>query len=1002
MRKLACVVAVVAASYGLAGCEDGPNQTYTPAPPNAAEAWNGPSANGIPEGATLSGSAKQGYDAGFGGTNANTLCTADQEKAIWSKAFKQPIQLPGLAAGLDIAGGYNKDGVYNLNDKNPYDPALESWTGATVEQAEKVLCQGTPDSVFNGVTNTMGWGNGCPNCEVSALYNMNNRHIHELIFQYGYQGGLVAKSSDGRSVYSIQLDKKPIQVSRGGAEATDLLLEWGSGTAAVYKTANEVYDALRNTYAPGFPPEPEGQTCQASGHCIVGNNLTQGGYLYFPPLSLAVYVENTTAPQPSASIINLIQLTLFKLFPFSVSGNLLKLDARGEGPISLTPNPSGQDPSATCKYFLGMRFGDFDRSCVQVYSGELASQNTVMEKKLLGGLTHSDETYGFGDVVGIDPQVVASTLPSDKVVADTDTPRDDDVIYEFRIDQNALGKLANDYTDNDVAKKKDLHGSGMLMLEWANLVQKYARENLHVTTDLGDEDCIANPAKPKNGKKCSGIEGILTTAPPGLARQRNPLSGAANAVATYPRNALGRAAVKAQPSYAAGFHPGTWRAAFCTDVPDATPPAGTGTAHGFRCTDGYMFEAMQDAAQKAFPSPTPLELQSRRFFFKQWIKALVKYLQSAEDPNADLGTIDANPVDEDNLFFDSEGGNFEKAEYVFRNTVDSAKQPPTVLDVATNLTTSVINDFTFLRYNLRGEKLLYSVLQTKHGEPGAEPLFLSNIVGSPVLRSAYPSYRCATNPAGDDECTPGVPGNPTYAGYEAAFGRTALHIAARQEPASPAPLTVDTQGPNGTYPMIRSAMVTLPIWRNPFDPETASPDDPTASALLTHVPPGASSGFSVTVDGSRDKFHAAHALALTGETLAGTLYYDFASFSHDDGTKEERPVVRALMTEDYLGLIFACARPSEHAPSPGSLQGADILAVRMYDNAADILGWIAKHPDAVDACGIQIKYSSYGNYPDFISFNNNGVRLGLNPGFGGAVVADAVLFDPNVVPGLGQ
>jgi len=74
----------------------------------------------------------------------------------------------------------------------------------------------------------------------------------------------------------------------------------------------------------------------------------------------------------------------------------------------------------------------------------------------------------------------------------------------------------------------------------------------------------------------------------------------------------------------------------------------------------------------------------------------------------------------------------------------------------------------------------------------------------------------------------------------------------------------------------------------------------------------------------------------------------------------------------------------------------------MYDNAATILDWLAQHPGAQAACGVQLKYSIYGNYPDYVSSLTNGVRFGLNPGFGGSVVSDVTVFDPNVVASLGQ
>jgi hypothetical protein len=80
----------------------------------------------------------------------------------------------------------------------------------------------------------------------------------------------------------------------------------------------------------------------------------------------------------------------------------------------------------------------------------------------------------------------------------------------------------------------------------------------------------------------------------------------------------------------------------------------------------------------------------------------------------------------------------------------------------------------------------------------------------------------------------------------------------------------------------------------------------------------------------------------------------------------------------------------------------DVLAVRMYDYGVNILSWLTAHPGAISDCGIQIKYSIYGNYPDYISSLTNGVRFGLNAGQGGSVVVDGTLFDPNVVATLGQ
>src|SRR5262249_47026541 len=123
---------------------------------------------------------------------------------------------------------------------------------------------------------------------------------------------------------------------------------------------------------------------------------------------------------------------------------------------------------------------------------------------------------------------------------------------QLTIDQEDVGTIANDYTNNDVTMAKDWHGNGLLTLEWANLVQQYMKAAYGVTADLGDADCIANAAQPATaGKVCSGIEGIVTTAPPALAP------------ATMAFNALGAGGVQVDPTLAIGMKPGTWYSVFC-------------------------------------------------------------------------------------------------------------------------------------------------------------------------------------------------------------------------------------------------------------------------------------------------------------------------------------------------------------------------------------------------------------------------------------------------------
>src|ERR1700678_2492462 len=91
-RTIATVIRVALVGAALAGaaCEDGPSQTFSPAPTGAANVWNGTPANGgIPaEAGIFVSKATEGFDAQVGGQNANNLCTAVQEKVVWTDNFQ--------------------------------------------------------------------------------------------------------------------------------------------------------------------------------------------------------------------------------------------------------------------------------------------------------------------------------------------------------------------------------------------------------------------------------------------------------------------------------------------------------------------------------------------------------------------------------------------------------------------------------------------------------------------------------------------------------------------------------------------------------------------------------------------------------------------------------------------------------------------------------------------------------------------------------------------------
>jgi hypothetical protein len=1092
-RSVATFITIAAALLGVA-CEDGPSQTFTPEPQGAGNVINGSrGAGGLGDASFYTSPAQQGFEASTGGgTNPNDLCTATQEKQVWQDNFSAPIVPPGLGAGIDIAGGpAGTNGIWGYDPNclsysgcmgaastpGVYKPSTETWTGVTVEQAEQLLCQPQTQFAYTfvGTTNQVIWGE---QGEFSALYDVNSRKLQYLVFGFGYTGNLIGTNATTKTTYTVNLNNNYLTKSVNGGAAQNVPFNWTDGSLP--GLTNEIYEAFRQSFIPAFPADAD---CVAVGHCVIGNNLAEGGYLYFTPLNLAIYVDDPAGTAAQASFPQLIQLGLLKVLPFSNAAAFLKLDSAGTGPEAIATGIGSTSAPRTCDYKLGMKFGDpmtagtFEHDCVQPFSAsdpDGPTDNAIAQAQILGALAHGDEYYTF-DIQGVDPQFAATTLLPNEVLNDTQTPAPGDSAYEFHIDQGVLGDISNDYTNNDTTQLQDWHGIGMVTLEWANLLQHYLTLNYGVTTQLGDPTCIANPAQPPlpdggvyppGTKICSGLEGIVTTAPPSLA----PASMAPNALGPAGVTAFTGAPCSAAQLYgtadagggcgenniALGLKPGTWYAYICADAGGLDA---NGVPVGYtNCTANYYFTEAQAAVQAAFGNlPPNSELLSLRFYFKQWILALVKYLETADHANATLTSIDTNNlIDPNEVFFDSAGGGFEQAVYVDRANVNPQDQAPTTVTIAVNLLTAVISDYFFDRYNFRGETALYTALKDKASDqPGAEPLLLSNLAGAPVLEIAYPpssgGYACAINtdptpatstsacqqcanaalqpPAGEQNGCPIVVGpgdgfgNPLYAPYSDSFGNSpftvaSLGVAPQNSGLVITGATPSPSGEAGATELIQSATVQVPLLSQPFGYAGSVPPGTKYISELLPFLSGANVGFPVTLDGSRDKFYNtlnvdfSEIAGVTTSVSASVDYEYVATTGADGGVGVPNLVVRAIETSSYLGLAFACTEPNLATGSP------DVLAVRMYDNANTLLDWIAAHTgvnptngggeNPITDCGIQLKYSIYGNYADFITFGVNpglpqgGLRFGLNAGYGGSVVSDLTIFDPNIVASLGQ
>jgi len=83
-------------SFALAGCEDGPNQTFSPAKGNLFNNGDTPAAT---DNAGTSFDPKQ-----FGGTSKTEVCSGAELQDQWDRMVHQPIAPPYQMAGVDISG----------------------------------------------------------------------------------------------------------------------------------------------------------------------------------------------------------------------------------------------------------------------------------------------------------------------------------------------------------------------------------------------------------------------------------------------------------------------------------------------------------------------------------------------------------------------------------------------------------------------------------------------------------------------------------------------------------------------------------------------------------------------------------------------------------------------------------------------------------------------------------------------------------------------------------
>lgn len=875
---------------------------------------------------------------------------------------KAPIVPPRKGAQLDMAGD-------------------DSYRGLTIQEAEAVNCQSAnAGDLFGNGNQANSWGD---NGEVTVEYRTSNRKLIGMTLVAGYLGTLDMTSRDGHDAFSIPIQTR---ITKNGGPYT---IDWNE-PVKFSAEVNELYDAITATYAPGLPASSAADTstnCRTTGACITGN-FGDVAYLFFPAVGVGLWVASRNAAQPTPSIITRVDLQPAKTLPFSFGSPLLKLDA--EGPIA-TAGALGSAPKP-CTVKLGLSFGDFVNTCVKV-TGNVA-EDDIEFNKLLGGLSHSTERFNL-DVQGIDLNFTDRSLLANDIVHDTDLPAPDDVATEFRSNQSTLGRIANDHVANDPAKPKDLHGTGLVYLEYARLVQEELSGHLppEKRHPLGDPTCLTGIASNTDvdatalsfPEGCTGFEGFVTAVAKTAVAPADPLS----------RLALGTDVTLLNPAMSLGLKPGHPQAVFCLDA-NGDPTTGYRFCSAPQGASGDLFATsfarVLQVLGKNKVANLPADAQDQRFFWKQYVKAIIKYLKTvgttgALGPNETPDGVHAEVVDPFNLFFDSMGsGQFETGEYVDRRFVTSA-QDPLDITVTADVKNGIFNSFSFSRDIYRGETAIYTaVVETPGDPPGKEDTaLLTNVFGSPVLKNGWrdinghSAWECATatttaikDDCGNQPVPLGDSGTPRLLRYRGAFGSNATAFTLGSTPIQ---ITK-------TYPNLGQAMISIPIHSTYYDLTT--PAVP-IQILVPWVPRRPGVGFPVALTGTIDKFIETAQLDFSGTTISATVDYEEAVENPAQRARSAGALeFKAVETADFLGEVFLCQDPST----------GDLLGASMYTPVAGILDWFASHPGSYDGCGMIVRYSPFGNYADYITSLTNGVRLGITQGGGFGRVVDVTLFVP--------
>ncbi|HEY2510418.1 MAG TPA: hypothetical protein VGI39_06170, partial [Polyangiaceae bacterium] len=396
MRKYALLTSLplLPLCLQLAACEDGPQQTFTPASGTLFNDPNTPYAVG---------DAGQSLLTPTGGGNNVALCAGDEIQRQWSAMVSAPIAPVRYLGGLDLSDGDSfpllKVEKAITGPTHPMqmgcvtpgaapgaqDPCATNTSQVACAQAATCtwnavpapdgamptrLCQPAvdgagPNGPSVGGSTQVHWGNnGELTIEwVNATHKvyyvaLNNGYTGHMTWNYRTPGDGIVHSYDWQVGQTIKKD--------GAMFSVDWL------TSKYNAQLDELYRGIASTFAPDiYDNAPANVTCATTGTCFGRPDAGDGtGSALFGmrPVSFYMFFLPPTAPAPAGSTVKSGYLFNIKYAPYSGASSYFKMfDPSGDagGAVPFAEGALGdKTPKSQCHFSLGDSFDNLMKNCV--------------------------------------------------------------------------------------------------------------------------------------------------------------------------------------------------------------------------------------------------------------------------------------------------------------------------------------------------------------------------------------------------------------------------------------------------------------------------------------------------------------------------------------------------------------------------------------------------------------------------------------------------------------